>query len=74
MIALLRLNYDRAVARHGLRGDGLVATTVPRLYASSPERLPFAPSLEIRAFVLQRSHGNLLLYSTKGLCRRGEHS
>ena len=51
-IALLRLNYDRSVERGlGLR-------------ASSPETLPFAPSLEIRAFVLPRTNGNVLVYST----------
>ena len=58
---MLRLNYDRAVARHGL------PDAVPRLYATSPEPLPFAPSLHIRAFLLEREHGNLLIYSTKGL-------
>jgi glyoxylase-like metal-dependent hydrolase (beta-lactamase superfamily II) len=28
------------------------------------EPLPFAPTLDIRAFVLRRDHGNLLVYST----------
>jgi hypothetical protein len=37
------------------------------LYASTPERLPFAPSLYIRAFLLRRDHGNLLVYSVAGL-------
>jgi hypothetical protein len=59
VIAMIRLNYDRAVARQGL----------PHLFATSPEPLSFAPSLHIRAFLLQRPHGNLLLYSTKGLER-----
>jgi hypothetical protein len=36
--------------------------TIPGLYASAPEPLPFGPSLEIRAFLLQRDPGNLLLY------------
>jgi glyoxylase-like metal-dependent hydrolase (beta-lactamase superfamily II) len=44
-----------------------LATTIPGLYASSPEPLPFAPSLEIRSFVLRRDDGNLLIYSTKEL-------
>jgi hypothetical protein len=35
---------------------------VPRLYASPPEAVPFGPSLEIRAFVLERQQGNLLIY------------
>jgi glyoxylase-like metal-dependent hydrolase (beta-lactamase superfamily II) len=37
------------------------------LYASSPQTLPFAPSLEIRAFLLRRERGNLLLYSNANL-------
>jgi hypothetical protein len=36
---------------------------IPGLYASAPEQLPFAPSLEIRAFLLQREQGNLLVYN-----------
>jgi glyoxylase-like metal-dependent hydrolase (beta-lactamase superfamily II) len=34
---------------------------IPRLYASEPEPLGFGPSLEIRAFLLQREGGNLLI-------------
>jgi hypothetical protein len=34
-----------------------------RLYASAPAALPFDRSLEIRAFLLRRPHGNLLVYS-----------
>jgi len=37
-------------------------TVIPRLYKSLPEPLPFGPSLEIRAFLLQRERGNLLIY------------
>jgi glyoxylase-like metal-dependent hydrolase (beta-lactamase superfamily II) len=37
------------------------------LYTSRPGTLPFAPSLEIRAFLLRRERGNLLLYSVPGL-------
>jgi len=40
---------------------------VPGLHASTPEPLPFAPSLQIRAFLLERDRGNLLIYSTTGL-------
>jgi hypothetical protein len=36
---------------------------IPGLYASAPQPLPFAPSLDIRAFLLQRKLGNLLVYS-----------
>jgi hypothetical protein len=42
-------------------------TARPGLYASAPESLPFAPSLHIRAFLLQRSHGNVLVYGAPGL-------
>ena len=37
-------------------------TIIPRLHASVPEPLGFGPSLEIRAFLLQRERGNLLIY------------
>jgi glyoxylase-like metal-dependent hydrolase (beta-lactamase superfamily II) len=40
---------------------------IPGLQASAPQTLPFAQSLEIRAFVLQRKHGNVLVYSTETL-------
>lgn len=39
-------------------------TEVEGLYAVAPEPLPFAPSLDIRAFLLRRDRGNLLIYST----------
>jgi glyoxylase-like metal-dependent hydrolase (beta-lactamase superfamily II) len=39
----------------------------PELHATAPEPLPFAPSLLIRAFLLQRDRGNVLIYSTAGL-------
>ena len=42
-------------------------TEIPGLYASTPERLPFAPELEIRTFLLRRDQGNILVYSTTGL-------
>jgi Metallo-beta-lactamase superfamily len=35
---------------------------IPDLHSSSPETLPFAPDLEIRAFLLRRDAGNLLVY------------
>jgi glyoxylase-like metal-dependent hydrolase (beta-lactamase superfamily II) len=37
------------------------------LYASSPQPLPFAPSLDVRAFLLRRDRGNVLIYSVTGL-------
>lgn len=36
---------------------------IPGLYASAPQLLPFAPAFDIRAFLLQREQGNLLVYS-----------
>jgi glyoxylase-like metal-dependent hydrolase (beta-lactamase superfamily II) len=37
---------------------------IPGLHASSPQALPFDPSLHIRAFLLEREQGNVLVYST----------
>jgi glyoxylase-like metal-dependent hydrolase (beta-lactamase superfamily II) len=42
-------------------------TELAGLYASPPEPLPFAPSLHVRAFLLRRDAGNLLVYSATGL-------
>jgi metallo-beta-lactamase superfamily protein len=39
-------------------------TTIPGLHASEPEPLPFAPSLQIRSYRLEREAGDLLIYST----------
>jgi glyoxylase-like metal-dependent hydrolase (beta-lactamase superfamily II) len=36
---------------------------LPDLYATAPAGLSFAPSLQIRAFLLRRTQGNLLIYS-----------
>jgi glyoxylase-like metal-dependent hydrolase (beta-lactamase superfamily II) len=38
-------------------------TVIPGLYASAPQALSFAPSAHVRAFLLQRPQGNLLVYS-----------
>ena len=35
----------------------------PGLVASPPAALPFAPDVAIRAFLLEREHGNVLVYS-----------
>src|SRR3954452_8506194 len=37
---------------------------IPHLDASAPEPLPFGRDLVIRAFLLERAGGNLLVYST----------
>jgi hypothetical protein len=42
---------------------------IPGLYASTPEPLGFGPSLEIRAFLLQRERDNLLVYRSQILER-----
>jgi Metallo-beta-lactamase superfamily len=44
-----------------------VEGVLPGLHASGPEALPFAPKLSIRAFLLQRDQGNLLVYGAPGL-------
>ena len=40
---------------------------IPGLRASTSEPLPFAPALHIRAFLLERERGNVLVYSVTGL-------
>ena len=44
-------------------------TVIPGLYASAPERLPFGRGLDIRAYLLERQAGNLLLYRSDTLPR-----
>ena len=44
-----------------------VETAPAGLLASEPHPLPFAPALGIRAFVLERSAGNLLVYGAPGV-------
>lgn len=40
---------------------------IPGLYASAPQVLPFEPSLSVRAFLLRRDGGNVLVYSVDDL-------
>ena len=42
---------------------------IPGLHATTPEPLAFAPSLEVRAFLLERERGNILLHNTGELER-----
>jgi glyoxylase-like metal-dependent hydrolase (beta-lactamase superfamily II) len=49
------------------RSDLIMETPASGLHASPPEILPFAPSLEVRAFLLERSRGNILIYSVPEL-------
>jgi Metallo-beta-lactamase superfamily len=51
-----------------------IDTGIRGLRASPPQPLPFAPSLHIRAFVLEREHGNVLVYSTETVEDRGDVS
>lgn len=37
---------------------------LPGVHAFAPEPLPFDPSIHIRAFLLEREHGNVLVYSS----------
>ena len=46
---------------------GSLETIVPGLHATSPEPLSFAPDTLIRAFLLEREHGNVLIYSNSAL-------
>jgi glyoxylase-like metal-dependent hydrolase (beta-lactamase superfamily II) len=39
-------------------------TVLPRLYATAPQPLSFAPSVGVRSFLLERDEGNLLVYSS----------
>jgi glyoxylase-like metal-dependent hydrolase (beta-lactamase superfamily II) len=58
-----------------VHGWGMIATldtVVPGLHASAPERLPFGPSLDIRAYLLEREAGNLLIYRSDALPREAE--
>lgn len=50
-----------------------IETPLAGLRATAPQPLPFAPALHIRAFVLERARGNILVYSTTGL-DLGEHA
>jgi glyoxylase-like metal-dependent hydrolase (beta-lactamase superfamily II) len=36
---------------------------IPGVHASKPERLSFAPTIDVRAFLLRRASGNVLLHS-----------
>jgi hypothetical protein len=41
-----------------------VETVIPRLHATAPQPLSFAPTLGVRSFLLERDEGNLLVYSS----------
>jgi len=45
----------------------MMQTVIPGLYASAAEALRFAPEFDIRAFLLVRKQGNLLVYGVGAL-------
>jgi glyoxylase-like metal-dependent hydrolase (beta-lactamase superfamily II) len=49
-------------------------TEIEGLHATQPQALPFAPSLDIRAFLLEREAGKLLIYSVADPGNLGEVS
>ncbi len=75
VIELMRLNYERVRPReHGAEPNegrtdegARLEPILAGLRATAPEPLSFAPSLRVRAFVLERERGNLLLYTAPGL-------
>jgi glyoxylase-like metal-dependent hydrolase (beta-lactamase superfamily II) len=44
-----------------------VETILPGLHATAAEPLPFAPTLHVRAFLLERPQGNIIIYDAPGL-------
>src|SRR3712207_72588 len=49
-------------------------TVVPRLHATAPQPLPFAPKLGVRSFLLEREGGgNLLVYSSTTIKQEGDY-
>jgi glyoxylase-like metal-dependent hydrolase (beta-lactamase superfamily II) len=42
----------------------MMQTVIQNLHASAPQALSFAPSTHVRAFLLERKEGNLLVYNT----------
>ena len=51
-------------ARHLVGMTLATATTIAGLHASDPAPLPFAPALQMRSFLLERTTGNLLVYTS----------
>ena len=46
---------------------------IPRLYATAPQPLSFAPSVGVRSFLLERDEGNLLVYSSNTVKQEVDH-
>jgi glyoxylase-like metal-dependent hydrolase (beta-lactamase superfamily II) len=49
-------------------------TSLTGLDATAPEPLPFAPNLHVRAFVLRRARGDVLVYAAPGMRELGDVS
>ena len=47
---------------------------IPRLFATPPLRLPFGRALDARAFLLQRDHGNVLLYGAAAMAPHADEA
>jgi hypothetical protein len=54
-------------SRRNPDAETLMERVASGLYASPPEAVPFGPSLVIRAFLLRRERGNLLIYRAETL-------
>jgi Family of unknown function (DUF5519)/Metallo-beta-lactamase superfamily len=61
-VEVFRLAYDRARRKPARAGS-----VIPKLLASEPRPLPFAPELSIRAFLLQRTKGDIQVYNAPGV-------
>jgi hypothetical protein len=65
-VEVLRLAYDRARRKAARPESAPPESVLPGLLASPPHALPFAPSLHIRAFLLDRSDGRVQIYNAPG--------
>lgn len=48
-------------------------SAIPGLYATAPQPLPFAPSVGVRSFLLERDEGDLLVYSSNTVKQEVDH-
>ena len=62
-VEVFRLAYERAQRKAARPAAGAAEAVIPGLLASPPAPLPFDKALEIRAFLLQRSAGDILVYN-----------
>jgi Metallo-beta-lactamase superfamily len=62
-VEVFRLAYERARRKAARPAAAAPETVIPGLLASPPEALPFDSTLQIRAFLLKRSAGDIQLYN-----------